>query len=333
MASFVRYLSPGRLFCGGCLWSLGGSFSCSFSSGSCFFTAAAACLRLAGFGILKHGLVVVYQLDEAGLGVVTETVAGFENAGVSAGTLADFLSNFLEEYLHGLFVLEVAEDEAAVGHCIFLGTVDNGLGVNAESLSLCQRGVDTLVEDERDGHIGQQRRTVSGLAAKVIEFLIVSHRGLFFIEFVFRDVHAEGEIEARKEVLKLDEGLFAEVAELFRQKGMRITKQRRLILDIVFEHDCICCKEIYYQALKKDKNVGIATVYRMVNALADLGVFQINVPYRLVDPVSAGGQNGCRVLLKNQTVVEFDPNEWNDILTEALQKKGYEGPEIERVIL
>lgn len=218
MASFVRYLSPDRLFCGGCLGSLGGSFSSSFSSGSYFFTAAAACLRLAGFGILKHGLVVVYQLDEAGLGVVTETVAGFENAGVSAGTLADFLSNFLEEYLHGLFVLEVAEDEAAVGHCIFLGTVDNGLGVNAESLSLCQRGVDTLVEDERDGHIGQQRRTVSGLAAKVIEFLIVSHRGLFFIEFVFRDVHAEGEIEARKEVLKLDEGLFAEVAE-FEQIG------------------------------------------------------------------------------------------------------------------
>ena len=35
------------------------------------------------------------------------------------------------------------------------------------------------------------------------------------------------------------------ILELFRQKGMRITKQRRLILDIVFEHDCICCKEIY----------------------------------------------------------------------------------------
>lgn len=101
----------------------------------------------------------------------------------------------------------------------------------------------------------------------------------------------------------------------------------------MFEHDCICCKEIYYQALKKDKNVGIATVYRMVNALADLGVFQTNVPYRLVDPAFTGGQNGCRVVLKNQTVVEFDPNEWNDILTEALQKKGYEGLEIERVIL
>ena len=216
---FGEYLRCGLLF--GCR-SFGlfgsGSFGSGFSSGSCFFAAAAACLRLAGFAVVEHGFVVVYQLDEACLGVVTETVACFEDAGVTAGTLTDFLGNFLEENLHGLFVLEVAEDEAAVGHCIFLSAVDKGLGIDAESLSLSKRCVDTLVEDERDGHIGQHRRTVSCLAAKVIEFLIVSHRELFFIEFVFRDVHAEGEIEACKEVLKLDEGLFAEVAE-FEQIG------------------------------------------------------------------------------------------------------------------
>ena len=64
---------------------------------------------------------------------------------------------------------------------------------------------------------------------------------------------------------------------------MRITKQRKLILDIVFEQECTSCKEIYYQASKRDKNIGIATVYRMVNALGELGVFQTHTPYRL-DP-------------------------------------------------
>lgn len=124
-----------------------------------------------------------------------------------------------------------------------------------------------------------------------------------------------------------------QILDLFRQKGMRITKQRKLILDIVFEHDCVCCKEIYYQALKKDKNVGIATVYRMVNALADLGVFQVNAPYRLTGAPS-GGRDGCRVVLKNQTVVELDRHEWQSLLKDALRKKGYtEAPEIERVIL
>lgn len=124
------------------------------------------------------------------------------------------------------------------------------------------------------------------------------------------------------------------ILELFRQKGMRITRQRRLILDIVFEHDCISCKEIYYQALKKDKNVGIATVYRMVNVLAELGVFEVNAPYRLAGKISGESMNGCRVILKNQTVVEFDRQEWQNVLAEALRKKGYDGiPEIERVIL
>lgn len=124
------------------------------------------------------------------------------------------------------------------------------------------------------------------------------------------------------------------ILEMFRRKGMRVTKQRRLILDIVFEHECTCCKEIYYQASKKDKSIGIATVYRMVNALTDLGVFQVNVPYRLSGSTLDACGNGCRVILKNQSVVELDPDEWHNALTDALSKKGYSGNlEIDRVIL
>lgn len=114
---------------------------------------------------------------------------------------------------------------------------------------------------------------------------------------------------------------------------MRITKQRKLILDIVFEQECTSCKEIYYQASKRDKNIGIATVYRMVNALGELGVFQTNTPYRLA-PFLQEPENGFRVILKNQKEVEFTGDEWKTLLTEALQKKGYnETSEIERVVL
>ena len=167
-----------------CLSSLNGVLSSSFSSGSCFLAARTASFGLSGSAILKHGFVVVDELDEAGLCVVAETETGFKDSGISAGAGSDLLGYFLEENFHGLFVLEIAEDEATVGHRIFLGTVGEGL-------SLCKRGVDALVEDEGDGHISQHGCAVSGLAAKVIEFFIVSHRGLFFIEFVFGDVHAE----------------------------------------------------------------------------------------------------------------------------------------------
>ena len=124
------------------------------------------------------------------------------------------------------------------------------------------------------------------------------------------------------------------ILEMLRQRGMRVTKQRKLILDIVFAHECTCCKEIYYQALKEDKNMGIATVYRMVNVLTDLGVFQVNAPYRFSGQVAGDGGNGCRIVLKNQKVVEFDQEEWRNLLTEALQRKGCADTSgIERVIL
>lgn len=123
------------------------------------------------------------------------------------------------------------------------------------------------------------------------------------------------------------------ILELFRRKGMRVTKQRRLILDIVFEHECTCCKEIYYQASKKDKSIGIATVYRMVNALTDLGVFRVNVPYQLSDAALDRCGAGCCVILKNQSVIELDSEECQRALEDALCKKGYSGSlEIDRVI-
>ena len=73
------------------------------------------------------------------------------------------------------------------------------------------------------------------------------------------------------------------VLELFRQKGMRITKQRILLLDVIFEKEYASCKEVYFQARKRDRSIGIATVYRMLNILTELGVFKEHTRYRLTE--------------------------------------------------
>lgn len=123
-----------------------------------------------------------------------------------------------------------------------------------------------------------------------------------------------------------------EILALLRQKGLRVTRQRKLILDIVFAHECTCCKEIYYQAAKKDKGIGIATVYRMVNVLTDLGVFQVQVPYRVAGEFVEGSMKGCQVILKGQETVELSREEWEGALIEILERKGYgKETEIERV--
>ena len=71
------------------------------------------------------------------------------------------------------------------------------------------------------------------------------------------------------------------VIEKLRKQGFRITKQRCILLDIILDEDCSSCKEIYYKAVKRDDSIGIATVYRMVNTLEDIGVISRKNMYKV----------------------------------------------------
>ncbi|MBR1892001.1 MAG: transcriptional repressor [Lachnospiraceae bacterium] len=64
----------------------------------------------------------------------------------------------------------------------------------------------------------------------------------------------------------------AEVIRLLRSSGYRITRQRRLIVEVIMRNDYTTCKDIYYQVLKEDKTIGLATVYRKIRRLEDLKV-------------------------------------------------------------
>ena len=64
------------------------------------------------------------------------------------------------------------------------------------------------------------------------------------------------------------------IIQKLKESGCRITKQRLMLLDIILEEDCSCCKEIYFKASKVDPKIGVATVYRMVNAMEDIGAIK-----------------------------------------------------------
>ena len=42
------------------------------------------------------------------------------------------------------------------------------------------------------------------------------------------------------------------IIQKLKEQGCRMTKQRLVVLDIILEEECTCCKEIYYQVSKKD---------------------------------------------------------------------------------
>ncbi len=72
-----------------------------------------------------------------------------------------------------------------------------------------------------------------------------------------------------------------EILERLRQGGYRITRQRMALLEVILESECSCCKEIYFQVHKKMPRIGIATIYRMINTLEEVGAIQRKNIYQI----------------------------------------------------
>ena len=72
------------------------------------------------------------------------------------------------------------------------------------------------------------------------------------------------------------------------KNGKRITDQSRNLLDVILEGKWSSCKEIYYMASKRDPSIGLATVYRMVAVLEEMGFLRKG--YRYYYPGSKRGE-------------------------------------------
>ena len=80
------------------------------------------------------------------------------------------------------------------------------------------------------------------------------------------------------------------IAEL-QKRGKRITEQRKVLLDVILEGNWTCCKEIYYEAVKRDPSIGMATVYRMLITLEEIGVLTRTYRYS-IPPEEKGWESG-----------------------------------------
>lgn len=114
-----------------------------------------------------------------------------------------------------------------------------------------------------------------------------------------------------------------EIIKKLRELGCRITKQRRLLLDVILEEECYCCKEIYYKVSKKDSSIGIATVYRMINTLEDMGAIQRNAMYKIPDKDGYRCEECYKVGLPDGSTLQLSSSEWNEIVKSGLMACGY----------
>ena len=112
------------------------------------------------------------------------------------------------------------------------------------------------------------------------------------------------------------------IIQKLKEQGLRITKQRLILLDIILEEDCSCCKEIYYKASKKDDKIGSATVYRMINTLEEIGAISRKNMYRVDCSPECRKENACTIELEDNTVIELNEEKWNQIIRTGLAACG-----------
>lgn len=113
------------------------------------------------------------------------------------------------------------------------------------------------------------------------------------------------------------------IIEILKEKGCRITKQRLVLLDIILQEECSCCKEIFYEASKKDKKIGKSTVYRMVGLLEEIGAINRKNMYKIYGNVDEKTGKVCRIIFDDRSKRTFTQEEWRKILLEGLRACGY----------
>ncbi|RDU25038.1 transcriptional repressor [Anaerosacchariphilus polymeriproducens] len=113
------------------------------------------------------------------------------------------------------------------------------------------------------------------------------------------------------------------IIEQLKERGCRITKQRLILLGIILQNECSCCKEIYYKATKEDNRIGMATVYRMINTLEEIGAINRKNMYKVACSDECEIENVCTVKLDDNSVHQLSAKKWISVIKEGLKACGY----------
>ncbi|MGN0436188.1 MAG: transcriptional repressor [Wujia sp.] len=116
----------------------------------------------------------------------------------------------------------------------------------------------------------------------------------------------------------------ASILALLKENGFRLTEQRRLIVDVIVNEEYSCCKEIYFHAHKRDSSIGIATVYRMINVLEEIGA----ISRKNIEKTGCNGRccdmkGGCTVVTKESKQIILSEKDIEEALKYIMEKNGY----------
>lgn len=123
------------------------------------------------------------------------------------------------------------------------------------------------------------------------------------------------------------EGKTADYEAILREAGLRITKPRRIILEILHRsHGHPDAAEIFERAVAMDSRISLATVYRTMRALEESGAIQRHAfghgPARFEQ--AQEGHHDHLIDIDTGEVIEFTSSRIEAIQEEIAARLGYE---------
>lgn len=111
----------------------------------------------------------------------------------------------------------------------------------------------------------------------------------------------------------------------FKKKGLKLTIQRKMVLDVILENyeEHLTCEEIYHKVKENCPNIGLATIYRTVSTFENIGLIQSmclnndSIRYQLKNPTEK--HNHHHLICESCGAII----DMNDDLLEPLEKQIY----------
>ena len=82
-------------------------------------------------------------------------------------------------------------------------------------------------------------------------------------------------------------------------------------------------KKSFIRHPRADEKIGVATVYRMINALEEIGAISRKNMYKVECPKECRQEGGCIITLDDDTTYHLTDQNWNRVVQEGLKQCGY----------
>lgn len=110
------------------------------------------------------------------------------------------------------------------------------------------------------------------------------------------------------------------------ERGYKLTRQRRAVVDVVVQgRACLSAADVYIKAQRTCADLGLTTVYRTLDILAELGVIRrVHLDDGCEGFAPASAQHGHHLICSTcQTAVEFDDCDMTALVNRVAQRTGF----------